>query len=171
MDDLEEATHFTHESDAQKILKFSDALAQMSAMGVNLDPKLLKEFEPFNEKIKPLRDLDKHYKHVTKTLNMLHRVAQKGYHSMIRRVQKEKLDQVLQKLNLTKTVNDELTKFNKIENFDKNDEHGFLDNLIARIQAHPQFKQTIYSMAISEAKFNERFFSSCAYTLTNAAKL
>ena len=170
IDTLVESTHFTHESDAQKILKLSDILIQLSAMGIKLDDKTLQAFEPLDEKVKPLKNLDKHYKHVTKTLNMLHRVAQKGYHAMIRRPQQKKLDNVLQKLNMIKTVNDELNNFNKIDNFDKNDEHGFLENLIGKITAHSDFGKTIYAMSISPAQFNERFYSSCAYTLVNAAK-
>ena len=52
-------------------------MRQISASGINIGRASLEGFEKFDKKIEPLRVLDKHYEHVTKTLNMLHRVAQK----------------------------------------------------------------------------------------------
>ena len=170
LDNLAESTDFTHESDAQKILKVSDALLQMSANGVSLDSKLLTEFEVFNEKIKPIRDLDKHYKHVTKTLNMLHRIAQKWYHSMVTPNQKDKVNKVLKTLDMTAEVNEAMVKFNDINNFEKNEEHGGLDRIIAKVQSKAWFRETITKLGISEGQFNSRFYSLYAFVLTQNAK-
>jgi hypothetical protein len=89
---------------------------------------------------------------------------------MISRKQKEKLDKVLSRLDMSKEVNDELTKFNQIESFDSNTEHGFLDELVKKITNLPKFNEIITSMTMTKAQFNEWFYSSCAFTLTNVAK-
>jgi hypothetical protein len=101
---------------------------------------------------------------------MVHRIVQKGYQSAIRPQQQLKLDQVLAKLSMTKKVQETLANYNKIENFDKNEEHGILDQLFEEIKGQTNFNETIYKMAISEADFTERFYSSCGLTLTMAAK-
>lgn len=146
-------------------------MRQISASGIKIDEHAFKDFEKFDKRIEPLRTLDKHYEHVTKTLNMLHRVAQKGYHAIITPKQKGKLEGVLQKTEMTKTVNDELNKFNTLENFNKNEEHGFLENLLKKIKEAPKYKETLYSMSISDAEFNEWFISSSAFTLMERARL
>ncbi|HBB04625.1 TPA: hypothetical protein DCZ39_07180 [Patescibacteria group bacterium] len=171
LDALAESTHFTNESDAQKIMKLSDILRQISASGVVVNDTVLKGFEKFDKKIEPLRTLDKHYEHVTKTLNMLHRVAQKGYHAAIKPQQQKKLDEVLAKTDMLKTVNDAFTNFNTVDNFSKNEEHGFLENLLAQIKASPKYKETLSSISISDAEFNERFISSSAFALMERARL
>ena len=170
LDTLAESTHFTNESDAQKIMKISDIIVQISASGVIVNSNLLKEFDKIDEKIKPLRDLDKRYKHVTKALNMLHRIAQIGYHSMIRPGQQASVDRVLAALDMTKTVNDALIDFNKLENFDKNQEHGFLDKLLEQIELHPKYKETLYSIPLTKSQFREWFYSGSAFALMEAAK-
>lgn len=170
LDNLVESTNWTNESSAQKIMKLSTVMIELSANNIPTDAQLIKEFETFDKKIEPLRTLDKHYKHVTKALNMMHRLAQKGYHSMIRRKQVDQLNSVIQKLGMTKIVNDRLADFNKLENFDKNEEHGFLEKLLEEIKEKTEFKQTIYSMSITEAQFNAWFFSYSCYTVMNKAK-
>jgi len=167
---LAESTHFTHESDAQKILKLSDILIQISSVGIKIDANILEEFEVFEKKIQKIKNLDKHFKHVTKTLNMLHRIAQKWYHAMVRPKQKEKIQKVLHQVGMIEEVNKEMIKFNQIENFDKNEEHGFLDKLLGKVKSQAKFKETIYSMSITEAQFNERFMSNHAFELMQWAK-
>jgi hypothetical protein len=76
---------------------------------------------------------------------------------MIKPAQEKKVQQVLTKLDMTKTVHDALIAYNNKDNFDKNEEHTFLDNLLTQIQQHPDYKTTLYANVVSEAQFNERF--------------
>jgi hypothetical protein len=36
-----------------------------------------------------------------------------------------------------------MRKFNSLDNFNKNDEHGILDNIVSAITNQPEFEQTI----------------------------
>jgi hypothetical protein len=65
----------------------------------------------------------------------------------------------------------EMTNFNKLENFDNNTEHTFLDYFLEKVRSKPNFQKELYAEAINEAQFNERFYSSSAFTLVNGAKL
>ncbi|MEI7562353.1 MAG: hypothetical protein WCJ39_01135 [bacterium] len=170
LETLAESTDFSQESDAQKIMKVSDIISQLNGAGVDISQDLVKEFEPLDEKIKPLRDLDKHYKHVTKTLNMLHRIAQKGYKSMVTPAQERKVQAVVAKINMTKTVNDALTAYNNKDNFDKNEEHTYLENLLEQVKQSPDFKKALHDNMMSEAEFNERFTVGNVYYMMEAAK-
>lgn len=76
-DTIEATMHFQHESDAQKIIKISEAVSMMTQAGVAMDAKLMDRFEKMAEKIKPLKELDKHYKHLMNMLNLVHRTARK----------------------------------------------------------------------------------------------
>lgn len=100
MEDLAEIVHFQKESDAQQIVKIKEALAICAEQGVALDEKLVKQFEKMKEKIKPIEDLDKNYKHMMNMLNSVHRVGKKAYASMITPKQETKLLKVLDGLGL-----------------------------------------------------------------------
>jgi len=72
---------------------------------------------------------------------------------------------------LEKDYHNEMTKFNQIENFDKNEEHTTLDFFLDKIKRTPNFQKELYAEAINEAQFNEWFYSASAFTLVNNAKL
>ena len=72
---LAEVMHFQKESDAQQIIKISEALAICAEQGIDVDAKLVEQFEVLKLKIKPIMDLDKNYKHLMNTLNMVHRTG------------------------------------------------------------------------------------------------
>jgi hypothetical protein len=102
---------------------------------------------------------------------MLQRNAQKGYHAMVRPEQVKKMHRVMEKIGLLQEYNDEMTKFNQIENFDKNEEHTALDLFLEKAKKKPNFQKELYAETINEAQFNERFYSASAFTLVNNAKL
>lgn len=90
-DTIEATMHFQHESDAQRIIKISEAVAMMAQAGGKIDQKILDRAEKLAEKVKPIKDLDKQYKHMMNMLNLVHRTARKGFPSMITGKQQKKL--------------------------------------------------------------------------------
>ncbi len=92
---LAEATHFTNETDAQKIMKLTEVARQLTAYGVALDKDLLGGIQKLEEKIKPLKDLDKCYKHLINMLNMTYDIAKIGYPSMIGQNEQKTLKDIL----------------------------------------------------------------------------
>ena len=167
---LANATDFTNESDAQKIMKLYEVIGQLSAIGLNPPDNAVKWFEKFNEKIKPLRDLDEHFKHMTKTLNMIHRVAQRTYHSMVTPNQRETVQKILNTIWETENVNKSLSEYNQIENFKTNNEHTLIEDVLKKVQDNPKYEETLLANWISKAQFNEWFISLNAFILTEWAK-
>lgn len=168
--DLVYATDFTNESDAQKIMKIYEVLWQLSAIWLNPPENTVKWFEKFDEKIKPLKDLDEHFKHMTKTLNMIHRVAQKSYHSMVTPNQKETVQKILNTIWETENVNKTLSEYNQIEKFKTNNEHTLIEDVLKKVQDNPKYEETLLANWISKAQFNEWFISLNSFILTEWAK-
>lgn len=134
-DILAEAVHFTFESDAQKIVKINEVLAQLSAMGVGIPDAILKDFSGSGEKnsdgslkdgferhILKLKNLDKAYKHLTNTLNMVHETAKTTEKSMVTPTQQKQLKEVMDKCEVRKTIEDAINDFNKDDNVQANNE-------------------------------------------------
>ncbi|AHB40828.1 hypothetical protein P148_SR1C00001G0010 [candidate division SR1 bacterium RAAC1_SR1_1] len=180
-DILAESSHFTFESDAQKIIKLNEVLAQLSAMGVVIPDDILKEFSGNGEKdkngktingferhIEKLKSVDKAYKHLTNTLQMVHETAKNTDKSMITPKQKKQLEEVMDKLELRKIIEDRIVDFNKEENFDKNTEHGTPMELLKTIKGSTKFTEVISAIGI-ENDFDHWFLSWVTFELTHGA--
>ena len=95
LETLVSANDFTNESDAQKIVKLTENIGQISARGIAIEEQLLKKVASMEEKIKPLKDLDKRYKHLIGMMNMASEIAKRKYKSMIPISSQEKLNTIL----------------------------------------------------------------------------
>jgi len=167
-DILAESVHFTFESDAQKIIKVDEVIKQLSAMWVVISDDIMSDFDKFGEYIKPLRELDKAYKHLSNTLNMVHETAKTTDKSMISPSQKQKVDEVLNKLDLKKTVEENIINFNKEENLWKNQEHWIPMKLLKTIKSSLNFQKVAYESGI-ENSFDHLFLSWVTFELTHWA--
>ena len=168
---LANSTDFTNESDAQKIMKLYEVLWQLSEMWINPPENIVKWFEKFDEKLKPLKDLDEHFKHMTKTLNMIHMSAQRTYHSMVTPNQRNKVEKIMDTLWEREWVNKALLEYNKIENFQTNNEHTFIQDLLTNITRNSKYEETLLTEWVSKAQFNERFISLSTFIVTEQCKL
>lgn len=180
-DILAESANFTFESDAQKIIKLNEIISQLSAMGVVIPDDILKEFSGNGEKdkdgkalnwferhIEKLKTLDKAYKHLTNTLHMVHETAKTTDKSMITPKQKKQLDEVMDKLELKKTIEESIVNFNKDENLDKNTEHWTPMELLKTIRWWSKFNEVVSEMGI-ENDFDHWFLSWITFELTHWA--
>lgn len=152
---LAETMHFQHEDSAQKIMKVSEAMAIMTQGGIAIDAKLMERSEKMVEKIKPLKELDRHYKHLMNTLNMVHRVARKGYPSMITAKQTQKLFNVLKELD----VQDPTIYVLDINKVDENGDPSYLDKAFLTLKRKDQIRlmAVLKKNGMSEADFEGRF--------------
>lgn len=180
-DILAESAHFTFESDAQKIIKLNEIISQLSAMGVVIPDDILKEFSGnwekdkdgkainwFERHIEKLKSLDKAYKHLTNTLQMVHDTAKTTDKSMITPKQKKQLEAVMDKLELRKTIEDSIVNFNKEENLGKNSEHWTPTELLKTIRWSSKFNEVVSEMGI-ENNFDHWFLSWVTFELTHWA--
>lgn len=167
-DILAESVHFTFESDAQKIIKTDETIKQLSAMGIVIPDNIISEFEKFAEYIKPLKELDWAYKHMSKTLNMIHETAKTTDKAMVTPTQKKQIEEVMDKLELRKTVEDRIIDFNKEENLDKNNEHWTPMELLKTIRWSSKFNEVVSEMGI-ENNFDHWFLSWITFELTHWA--
>lgn len=167
-DILAEAMHFQKESDIQKLLKISETVAMLTNEGVAIDAKTIEQFDKMAEKIKPLKDLDKHYKHLTNTLNMVHRVAKKGYPSMIPMNSQKKLFTVLQDLG----VEDMNTYILDAAKTNESGERSYLDNelLTLRNKNVVKFREVLKKNLVTEGEFETWFMSYFSYMTVEKAK-
>jgi hypothetical protein len=79
---------------------------------------------------------------------MLQRNAQKGYNAMVKPDQVQKMQTVLEKIGLLKDYHQEISNFNKIDSFKKNEEHTFLDQFMEKVHEKANFKKALYEAAI-----------------------
>ena len=69
---------------------------------------------------------------------------------MVTPKQKDKINAVIKAVGATAEVNEAMRQFNDISNFEKNEEHGALDRIIAQVQSKPGFREAITKLGISE---------------------
>lgn len=180
-DILAESAHFTFESDAQKIIKLNEIISQLSAMGIVIPDDILKEFSGNGEKdkdgkainwferhIEKLKSVDKAYKHLTSTLHMVHDTAKITDKSMITPKQEKQLQDVMDKLELRKTIEESIIDFNKEENLTKNSEHWTPLELLKTIRWSSKFNEVVSEMGI-ENDFDHWFLSWVTFQLTHGA--
>ncbi len=164
-DVLAESMNFKQESDAQRLMKISEGITMLTNAGVTIDPKILDQADVTLEKIKPLKDLDKQYKHLNNVLNMIHRIG-KEYPSMISAGEQKKvvavlkdlgIDEVSQILDASKTIGAQ---------------DGYLEKqLYALKHKDPaKFTEALRKNNINDREFQGRYVSYFGYKSVERAK-
>lgn len=90
-DSLAESTHFTAESNAQKIMNYNEVARQLTAIWVAIDWDTLAKITKLEEKVKPLKDLNRKYINLSNNLALTSEIAKKWYKSMIHVSNQKKL--------------------------------------------------------------------------------
>ncbi len=159
---LADAMHFQKESDAQQIVKIEEAMAICAEQGIDVDAKLIEQFDVLKQKIKPIRDLDKHYKHLMNTLNMVHRNAKTGITAMVTPSQKAKLIKVLEDLG----TNEQAYIFDAIG---QSENPKMLDSELLTLKKDSRkFAEVLRSNNMTAREFETHFLSY--FTFVNAEK-
>lgn len=151
---LAEIMHFQKESDAQQIAKIKEGMAICAENGIDIDAKTAEQFNTLREKIKPIEDLDKHYKHLMNTLNMVHRIGKKSYASMITPAQQTKLLKVLGDLgqNETSFIFDAIAQADSNKTLDR-------ELLNLKNKDISKFNQVLRDNNITQGEFDRSFYS------------
>lgn len=167
-DTIAETMHFQQESDAQKIIKISEAVAMMTQKGTVIDQKLMDRFEKMGEKIKPLRELDKHYKHQMNMLNLVHRTARKGYNAMITGEKQKKLFALLKEMD----VADPTVYILDASKVDANGDPAYLDKELLTLKRKDpiRLKGLLKKYNMTEGDLENWFNSYFSYSSVERAK-
>lgn len=166
-DTVAEAMHFQDESEVQKIMKISEGIAMMTNAGETVDAKLVEQFDVFAEKIKPLKELDKHYKHMMSVLNMVHRTGRKAYASMISTGQEKKLTGALKDMGID-NPNSLILDANKA---DSSDEQYLENQLYSLKRKDPSaFAAALRKNVMTEREFDAWYTSYYGYLSVEKAK-
>jgi|GEM_PF-6571654 len=120
------------------------------------------------EKIKPLKDLDKHYKHLMNALNMVHRLAKKGYDSMINTSDERKLLATLKDMGIA-DVNSFIIDASKIDDVG---DKLFLDKELHALKHKDfdKFKAALKKNNVTEKEFEAWFSSYFGYKTAERAR-
>jgi hypothetical protein len=163
-ENLAQSTHFTKESDAQKIMKLGQIAKELSSHGINIPETILSQLEEIEKKIEPLKKLDRNYKHMINMLNMIHSLPV-GYPSMINQNEQRKLIAILQKLE--KKESDFM-----LQPLDatKRDEFATLQQKLKELMDNPQYKTILEEMGVHQSTFEQRFLVYFTYKNSEKAK-
>lgn len=163
---LAEIMHFQKESDAQQIIKIKEGMAICAEQGIDIDTKITEQFELLSNKIKPLEDLDKNYKHLMNTLNAVHRTGRKGFKSMINSAQQKKLLKVVEDLWYTDSsfLFDALSQAENPKTLEK-------EFLTMKTKDVRKFTQVLRANNITQSELESYFFSYFGFRNIEQARL
>jgi len=146
----------------------SEAIAMMAQKGTTIDAKLLDRCKPFVEKVKPLKDLDKNYKHMISVLNMVHAIAKKGYSSMISPSHQEELKAILRDMG----IQDPLSYVINVNNVDAGGAELHLEKAFLDLQRKDgtKLREVLLKHSVSERELESWFFSFFGFLSVERAR-
>lgn len=95
---LLEAMDFDQESDPQKIIKMEEVIMKLTKAWVSIDEETLTLLDSLSEKLKPLKELDKAYKKLSRMQTTVHTLGKSMANSMISETKQKKLFAVLKEM-------------------------------------------------------------------------
>lgn len=165
LDTLVDSNNGTKESHAQIIVKLTENIGQISARGINIDEELLKKVATLEEKIKPLKDLDKKYKHLINMLNMTTEIARRKYKSMISVTSQEKLLSIMGERG-KKEQDFIITSESK-----DGDQFQLLEEKLSELRQDGKYGELIRKHHLSKNQFDEWFLVYFTYRNVENAKI
>jgi hypothetical protein len=163
-ENLAQSTHFTKESDPQKIMKLGQVAKELSWHGLKIPDSILWKLEPLDQKIEPLKKLDVDYKHMINMLNMIHSLP-KWYPSMIGQEPQRKLRSMLEKLGKK-----ESDFFIKPRETTKTNEYNTLEDFYRWLVSHQDFGKILEEFWVTENEFQKWFLVYFTYRNSEIAK-
>lgn len=166
-DSLAESTHFTAESNAQKIMNYNEVARQLTAIWVAIDWDTLAKITKLEERVKPLKDLNRKYINLNNNLALTSEIAKKWYKSMIHVSSQKKLRSFLN--DLWKKETDFFLP--EADNFSDN-QFATLEETLRQLKLadRAKYEELLKKYSTTDNQFSEWFLVYFSYKNVEKAK-